>query len=86
MDTSYPPEARHTDLSAKEVLRPDEVEAVFGFPVGTLKQWRHLGIGPEYVKPAEGRSGYVYYRRSAINVWLNEHTVETETATAAEAT
>lgn len=38
-------------------------------------RWR--GEGPDYIKTAEGRAGRVFYRRSAIERWLDEHTVRT---------
>jgi hypothetical protein len=41
-------------------------------PPGTLKQWRHLGKGPRYVK--FGR--HVRYRRSDLDAWIEAHTVE----------
>lgn len=36
-------------------------------------RWR--GEGPDYIKTAPGRAGRVFYRRSAIERWLDEHTV-----------
>lgn len=38
-------------------------------------RWR--GTGPDYIKTAEGRAGKCFYRRSAIERWLDEHTVKT---------
>ncbi|MFJ7019667.1 DNA-binding protein [Streptomyces sp. NPDC101117] len=38
-------------------------------------RWR--GEGPDYIKTAEGRAGRIFYRRSAIERWLDEHTVRT---------
>lgn len=38
-------------------------------------RWR--GAGPDYIKTAEGRSGKCFYRRSAIERWLDERTVRT---------
>ncbi|MET8169293.1 DNA-binding protein [Streptomyces sp. NPDC005329] len=37
------------------------------------RRWR--GDGPDYVKTAPARSGRVYYRRSAIERWLNDRTI-----------
>lgn len=36
-------------------------------------RWRQTG--PDYIKTAEGRAGKCFYRRSAIERWLDEHTV-----------
>lgn len=38
-------------------------------------RWR--GTGPDYIKTAEGRAGKCFYRRSAIERWLDERTVRT---------
>lgn len=73
MDRSSP---RQTDLSVKELLRPDEVEAIYGWPVGTQRQWRYTGKGPKYCKSGPSRSAPVAYRRSDIEAWLDEQTVD----------
>ncbi|RSS50317.1 DNA-binding protein [Streptomyces sp. WAC01280] len=41
-----------------------------------LADLRYRGAGPAYIKTAEGRAGRVYYRRSAIEAWLDERTVQ----------
>lgn len=38
-------------------------------------RWR--GDGPAYIKSHPSRSGRVFYRRSAIEAWLDERTVRT---------
>ncbi|MGW3724231.1 DNA-binding protein [Streptomyces sp. NPDC000851] len=38
-------------------------------------RWRQAG--PDYIKTAEGRAGRVFYRRSAVERYLDEHTVKT---------
>lgn len=40
-----------------------------------LADMRWRGTGPAYIKTAEGRAGRVFYRRSSIERWLDEHTV-----------
>ncbi|WP_079053017.1 DNA-binding protein [Streptomyces phaeochromogenes] len=49
---------------------------IFG-TVGSLAERRWRGDGPEYVKTSDGRAGRVFYRRSAIEKWLDERTVQT---------
>ncbi|GGK18302.1 hypothetical protein GCM10011583_57740 [Streptomyces camponoticapitis] len=41
----------------------------------SLAELRWRGTGPDYIKTHPGRSGRVYYRRSAIEKWLDERTV-----------
>jgi predicted DNA-binding transcriptional regulator AlpA len=64
----------------KALLSPAEVEAEYGFPVATLKYWRYLNQGPKYMKTSEGPGGSVLYRRSEIETWIDEHTVQTQAA------
>ncbi|WP_097867441.1 DNA-binding protein [Streptomyces sp. rh34] len=40
-----------------------------------LAELRWRGTGPDYIKTAPGRAGRVFYRRSAIEKWLDERTV-----------
>lgn len=37
-------------------------------------RWR--GDGPDYIKTAEGRAGRVFYRRSAVERYLDARTVK----------
>lgn len=71
MDTSTTAE-----LAAKELLTPAEVETIYGLKPNTLRQWRYEGHGPRYVKTRAGRSGLVMYRRSDIDSWLDDCTVQ----------
>lgn len=63
--------------SADEWLSPAQVCAeypMFGSPAALGdRRWR--GDGPDYVKTARSRSGRVFYRRSAIEQWLDARTV-----------
>jgi hypothetical protein len=43
-----------------------------GIPVGTLRQWRYLGLGPPFVKVG---AKHVRYRRSDLDRWLADQTV-----------
>lgn len=53
---------------ARSLATPLEVATFLQKPVGTLRQWRHLGIGPQYMKI--GRD--VRYRWDAIERWLDD--------------
>lgn len=61
----------------KTVLTPAQVceeYPIFGSPAQLAnRRWR--GDGPDYIKTAPGRAGKVFYRRSAIERWLDEHTI-----------
>lgn len=58
-----------------DLLTPKQVEREYGFDVQTLANWRWMGTGPNYIKRTPGRGGRVYYRRSAVERWLDAHTV-----------
>jgi len=58
------------------LLTPKQVQAQYGIAQKTLANYRWQGIGPEYVKAHPGQYGRVRYRRSAIDAWLNAHTVK----------
>ena len=62
----------------KDFLSPAEVCAeypVFGSP-GALAERRWRGEGPDYVKTTPKRGGRVWYRRAAIERWIDERTVK----------
>ncbi|MGW6905670.1 DNA-binding protein [Streptomyces sp. NPDC054940] len=40
-----------------------------------LADHRYRGTGPDFIKTAPGSAGRVLYRRSAIERWLDDHTV-----------
>ncbi|WP_328488233.1 helix-turn-helix transcriptional regulator [Streptomyces zaomyceticus] len=58
-----------------ELLSPKEVRRAYGFSEQSLANWRWMGTGPDYIKTSPGRSGRIKYKRSAIEEWLNRHTV-----------
>lgn len=62
------------------LLTPSEVAAEYGIAEQTLANWRWMRRGPDFVKTSPGRGGRVIYRRSAIEKWLNQHTVQTAPA------
>ncbi len=43
--------------------------------VQALADHRWRGTGPDFIKTAPGSAGRILYRRSAIERWLDEHTV-----------
>lgn len=67
-----------------DLLTPAEVCSQYRLFSSTqaLADLRWRGNGPTYIKTAEGRAGRVFYRRSAIERWLNERTVQTGGAAA----
>lgn len=67
---------------ADDFLSPKQVEDEYPFKRQTLAQWRWMGLGPAYIKTGTSKSARIKYRRSAIEKWLDEHTVETEGAAA----
>jgi predicted DNA-binding transcriptional regulator AlpA len=59
------------------LLAEDEAADYVGrVPPATLRQWRYLGTGPQYVKV--GR--HVRYRRTDLDKWLADRTVTPEQA------
>lgn len=67
-----------------EFLSPKQASEeypVLGSPASQAeRRWR--GSGPAYIKTGEGRGGRVFYRRSAIEAWLDAQTVQTGGAAA----
>ncbi|PWS43886.1 DNA-binding protein [Streptomyces sp. ZEA17I] len=59
-----------------ELMSPKEVQAEYGFTAQTLANYRWQGLGPAYIKVGPGRSGRIKYRRSSVERWLNDQTVE----------
>ena len=41
------------------MLTPAQVEQEYGIKVSTLKDWRYVGAGPEFVKTSPGKGGAV---------------------------
>jgi hypothetical protein len=65
------PQNGHADLmSPAQVCKEYPI-----FTPASLADRRWRGDGPEYIKTSPGRSGRVFYRRSAIEQWLNDRTV-----------
>ncbi|MGV9337887.1 DNA-binding protein [Streptomyces sp. NPDC003688] len=69
----------NTARAVDDVLTPAQV--CEQYPVfrnaQALADLRWRGTGPDYIKTAVGRAGKCFYRRSAIERWLDERTVKT---------
>lgn len=48
-------------VRCKVMLKPTEVSFLYGIALGTLTQWRHLNIGPDYC-----------YVRGKVLYWLKD--------------
>ncbi|MFJ7191466.1 helix-turn-helix transcriptional regulator [Streptomyces bacillaris] len=64
-----------SDAAPGPLLSPKQVRAVYGFSEQTLANWRWAGTGPDYIKTSPGRGGRIRYKRSAVDEWLEAHTV-----------
>ncbi|MGY1579758.1 DNA-binding protein [Streptomyces sp. MN13] len=69
----------NTGRAVDDLLPPAEVCKQYPLFSTTqaLADLRWRGEGPDYIKTAPGRAGRIFYRRSAIERWLDEHTVKT---------
>jgi hypothetical protein len=75
----------NTGRAADDVLTPVEVCEQYRSVwrnAQALADMRWRGTGPAFIKTAPGSAGRVLYRRSAIERWLDEHTVQTGGAAA----
>ena len=61
-----------SDLKNRELLRPFEVERLYGITTGQLQKLRMRAEGPPYMKPTHRM---VFYRRIDIDAWLTLHRV-----------
>lgn len=62
-------------LRRKELLRPHEVESLFGITRETLTKMRLNGKGPRYTQFKDG--GAVYYEPQDIREYITSHKVKT---------
>lgn len=60
------------DLDQVKYIDEYEASRVTGFAVQSLRNWRHLGRGPSYVKI--GRS--IRYSLFGLIEWMEQHRVE----------
>lgn len=67
-----------------DLMKQPEVSAVTGAAIGTLKYWRHIGVGPKSFKVGK----HVFYKREDVDQWMREQyaaTVVGDGVTAGEA-
>ncbi|MBM9621799.1 helix-turn-helix transcriptional regulator [Streptomyces zhihengii] len=67
---------------ADGVLTTRQVAEEYGFAPQTLANWRWKGEGPSFIRIGNGVGAQVRYRRSAVETWLDKHTVQTGGAAA----
>lgn len=53
---------------ANKILRIEEVSALTGIPIPTLRFWRHQGTGPRSAK----FGGRIVYREHEVQAWIEE--------------
>jgi hypothetical protein len=58
-----------------ELMTAADIEREYCIKANTLRDWRYLGKGPEYIKLGDGRRGHVLYKRAVIEQWLEAQTV-----------
>jgi transposase len=59
----------------KELLTSREAAQILGVSTSTLKKWRLEKRGPAYVKGG-GKTAHPRYRRTGLNAFINNATVE----------
>jgi hypothetical protein len=57
---------------SEDLLTNDEAANILGIRPNTLEIWRHKGKGPKYIKLGTGKSSPIRYRRTDIQVWMNQ--------------
>ena len=66
--------ADDTDLLAEgPLLTPDEVAALLGVSVDTVRKWREMGTGPAVTKLGAGKNSLVRYSRGDLATWLRRN-------------
>ena len=55
------------------LLSQEELASVLDVKLQTLRQWRRLGRGPDFVKTEKS----VFYRRSDVEKWISMRVVPT---------
>jgi predicted DNA-binding transcriptional regulator AlpA len=61
------------EMSDKKLLKPSDIQRIYGISEGALYYWRTQGIGPQYIKLPRG----VRYRVAALEKWLDSNTKKT---------
>lgn len=65
--------ARMAELNNKKSLTPDEAAELFGYKATTLRNWRHQGRGPKFIR--DGR--LIIYRPKDIEQYQEMRCVRT---------
>jgi len=65
-------------LKLEELLDRKTVAKLLGISTATLKTWVCERKGPHFWKMGTGRGSRVYYQRSEVEAWLNNHAVRVE--------
>ena len=71
-ETNVERRTRQIDHLMYPPLNDREAAAYLGVGVQTLRNWRHLGRGPEYLKLAPGPRGRVVYEISGLERFKNQ--------------
>jgi predicted site-specific integrase-resolvase len=53
------------------LMRPEELALLLDVSVDTLREWRRLKQGPDYVRAGKG----VLYRESDVKAWIGRNVV-----------
>jgi len=53
------------------LMKPEELAVMLEVSVDTLREWRRLGQGPDYVRAGKG----VLYRESDVKEWIKRNVV-----------
>lgn len=69
-----------TEILQDRLLRDEAVAKLIDHSPWTLRQWRHQGIGPRFVKVNGG--GGVRYRESDVQAWIAGLGVDDQSTTA----
>lgn len=59
--------------AAADLITQKELSVLLQVTTNTLREWRRLGKGPDYVRVQKG----VFYRMRDIQIWLEHNTVQT---------
>lgn len=59
------------EAAKTDYLREQEVSAILGMKAQTLRKWRHLRRGPDYVR----MGGRVRYTRAALDEFIAANTI-----------
>jgi predicted site-specific integrase-resolvase len=64
-----------------DYLKPKELASMINVPEGTLRYWRYIGSGPDFVR----MGGRIRYNRGDVQRWLHERRQVSSVRAAVEA-